>query len=205
VLEVVSCGHGLHHDITLLVSKAFFNRNTPQINDLRRRRDRLGMKPRTGRLQQHPLAIQRMVVIVQMAVDVFLERKCPVYLPPHEGAVRDMELVAHEQVLLVAQRDRFGHGLPAFHVCEVLSPVPAAESRGDLAVVAFGCLPCEVDGVEGAAAAKDFGGRVTAVDVWELGVGSRGGWLLGGGVWRVTAVAVAMCDGGRKRDHHGKY
>jgi len=138
------------------------------------------MKPRTGRLQQHPLAIQRTVVIVQMAVDVFLERKCPVYLPPHEGAVRDMESVAHEQVLLVAQRDRFGHELPAFDICEVLSPVPAAESRSDLAVVAFGCSPCEVDGVEGAAAAKGFGGRVTAVDVWELGVGSRGGW---GGCW----------------------
>jgi hypothetical protein len=150
-----------------------------------------------------------MVVIVQMAVDVFLVRKCPVHLPPHEGAARDMELVAHEQALLAAQRDRFGHGLPAFDICEVLSPVPAAESRGDLAVVAFGCLPCEVDGVEGAAAAKDFGGRVTAVDVWELGVGSWESWwvewLLGGGVWHVTAVAVAMCDGGGKRDCHDKY
>ena len=157
-------------DITLLVSKAFLNRNTPWINDLRRRRDCLGMKPRTDCLQQHTLAMQRMVVVVQMAVDVFLDRKRPVHLPPHEGAMRDMELVAHEQVLLAAQRDLFGHGLPAFDVCEVLPTVPAEEGRGDLAVVTFGCLPREADGVEGAAAAKGFGGRVTAVDVWRLGV-----------------------------------
>jgi hypothetical protein len=111
-----------------------------------------------------------MVVVVRMAVDVFLDRKRPVHLPPHEGVVRDVELVAQEQVLLAAQRDLFGHGPPAFDVREVLPPVPAAEGRGDLAVVAFGCLPREADGVEGAAAAKGFGGRVAAVDVWGLGV-----------------------------------
>jgi hypothetical protein len=120
-----------------------------------------------------------MVVVVQMAVDVFQDRKRPMHLPPHEGAVRDMELVAYEQVLLAAQRDLFGHGLPAFDVCEVLPPVPAAEGGGDLAVVAFGCLPCEADGVEGAATAKGFGGRVAAVGIQGLGV-VVGGVAVGG-------------------------
>lgn len=142
--------------------------------------------------------MQRMVVVVQMAVNVFLDRKRPVHLPPHEGAVRDVELVVHEQVPLAAQRDLFGHRLPVFDVCKVLPPVPAAEGRGDLAVVAFRCLPCEADGSKvqprrrasvGVLPQSMYGGW----ESWWVG------WLLRGGFWCViAAVAVAICDGGRR-------
>ena len=96
--------------------------------------------------------MQCMLVVIQMTVDISSHGVCPVHLPPHEGAVRDMILPIHVQCSLTLQRGgEIDPHVGAIRVGVEFPVVVADKVLHQIIVVALVGLPGKAEYVEAAA------------------------------------------------------